>query len=85
MLKDTIIDKLVTSRYKNMPPLQVAEYFEKLDPQDKSDATAALLTNDNTVAKIKIMNFMKTELDPIISDYLINGTLPVPLVEELIS
>lgn len=84
MIKDLIVNKLVETRYKNMPPLQVAEYFEKLLPQDKADVTAALLLNDNSLAKIKIMDYMKSELNIEIDQHITNGSIPLPIVEELL-
>lgn len=84
MLKEKIIKKLITSRYQKMIPLDVASYFEKLSPDDKSIATQAILNNDNTVAKDKILIYMYSELDPIIENYIQLGAIPTNIVEELL-
>jgi hypothetical protein len=84
ILKEKIIKKLITDRYKNMEPLEVALLFEKLNPDDKASATAAILLNDNTVAKVKIMEYMVGQLSPIIDTYIQMGSVPTNIVEELL-
>jgi hypothetical protein len=84
-LKVKIIKKLVSDRYRDMPPLEVALLFEKLLPEDKVAATSAILLNDNTVAKEKIMKYMESELDPLITSYINIGSIPITIVEELLS
>lgn len=84
-LQEQITEMLVTTRYRDMAALQVAQYFEKLETNDKIETTIALLNNDNSVAKTKIMAYMRTELQPEIDGYFTNGTIPVSIVQELLA
>lgn len=83
--KDKIIQLLVEKRYSHMSPTGVAAYFDQLDINDKIISTEYILKNNNSIAREKILEFMKNELSQEFDSYYSIGAIPVPIVEELLS
>lgn len=83
-LKEKILTIIITKRYKKLTPLQIAEYFEKLPPEDKAEACAEILKNNNKLAIEKISLYMANELEPVLDNYMSMGSIPLTLVEELL-